>query len=312
MKLIFKSLISNAATIDGARKKGKWWIAIILGFISLIIALVPTFVHNITVKGGQYLSGNTQGVDFAIQAFVEEAETKNYKLIVHDAGKNKAKTLEIQNFEKFEYKLPNAEETFTIIKYEDSLTKDTIAELNTAKYDVIVFSKDSIHLRLVTSSSKDVVHTGTWAHAYDKFSNNTDLIQYFGKTYPGTRDNLIKFMDNAFDYQRVRVTWIQTGVMALVDLGVIILMGFMLWILTRGKANPFRMYTILDGFKIVAWAALTPAILTVALAFLLGNLPDIWFPMLLGIRAMWISMKQLRPDGSGYVEQKEVKTVNVK
>ena len=311
MKLIFKSLIDNTASIDGARKKAKWWIAIILAFISLIFALIPTFVNNITVKGSSFLSGNAHGVDFAIQSFVEEAETKNYHLVIKDSGsKKEAKKLENQGFDSFTYKRDNA--TFAVIKYEAKLSEPTIDELSNAKYSVIVFSEDSISVRFVTSSSKDVVRSGTWKKAYNKFDNGTDLVQYFGKAYPETRENMLSFMDKAYSNTRVVSAWVQTGVMALVDIGVILLMGFMLWILTRGKANPYRMYTILDTWKITSWLSLTPAILTIALGFLIKNLPDIWFPMLLGIRAMWVSMKQFRPDGSGYQEEKEVKTVNVK
>ena len=310
MKLIFKSLIDNTASIDGGRKKGKWWVAIILAFVSLVLALIPTFVNNISVKGSQFLSGNAQGIDYAVQTFTEEAETNGYKIIVKDSGSKENKKVAVENFTSFTYTKDGA--NVAVFKYEANPSPDTIVELNEAKYSVIVFSEDAIHVRFVTTTNKEVIRTGTWAGAYNKFDNDTDLVKYFGTTYPQTRDNLLSFMDKAYNKTRIASAWIQTGVMALVDLGVILLMGFMLWILTRGKTNPFRMYTILDTWKITCWLSLAPAILTIPLAFLIKNLPDIWFPMFLGIRAMWVSMKQLRPDGTGYQEPKEVKTVNVK
>ena len=88
--------------------------------------------------------------------------------------------------------------------------------------------------------------------------------------------------------------------MSAINVGIVLIMGFMVWVLTRGKNNPYRIFNVWECYKIVAWAALTPAILTSGLGFLIKAFASTLFPLLLGVRVMWLSMKSLRPDGSGY------------
>ena len=92
----------------------------------------------------------------------------------------------------------------------------------------------------------------------------------------------------------------QLGIISAVNAGIVLIMGFMLWILTRGKNNPYRLFTVWEAFKMAFWACISPALITVALGFLITNFAATMFPLLVGVRIMWMSMKSLRPDGSGY------------
>ena len=80
-----------------------------------------------------------------------------------------------------------------------------------------------------------------------------------------------------------------------VNAGISIFMGFMLWVLTRGKNN-LRWFGIWETQKIVGWTTVTPAILTTGLGFLISSFSQVMFPLLLGVRIMWLSMKLLRPE----------------
>ena len=77
--------------------------------------------------------------------------------------------------------------------------------------------------------------------------------------------------------------------------GLVFVMGLLVFVLTRGKNNMFNYLTFIDTQKIVWWACLTPAILAMILGFILTNFAQMMFIVLLGLRVMWISMKQLRP-----------------
>ena len=113
----------------------------------------------------------------------------------------------------------------------------------------------------------------------------------------------------------------QTNLILLgVNIGITFFMGLMLFILTRGKANPYRVYNFWETQKMVYWGTPTPAIL----ALIVGLIPffsqfmQIVFPLLLGVRIMWMSMKSLNPQSGAPVfpkpskEVKEVKAKNVK
>ncbi|MCQ2795826.1 MAG: hypothetical protein MJ213_00720 [Bacilli bacterium] len=101
------------------------------------------------------------------------------------------------------------------------------------------------------------------------------------------------FYDQVFVNVRRTNTWRSTGIILGVDAGVILLMGFMVWILTRGKNNPFRIYSFWDGQKIAYYASLTPGIIAL-FGFLMQNMAMMLFILGVGVRVMWLSMKTLR------------------
>ena len=114
---------------------------------------------------------------------------------------------------------------------------------------------------------------------------------------------------------RFTLTWQTTLLMFGVNAGLTIFMGLMIWVLTRGKNNPYRIFTIWECQKISAWSALTPAILSCGLSFLITSFAQVFFALLLGVRVMWLSMKTLRPEVSTPAQNKyskPVKTVDTK
>ncbi|MCQ2795453.1 MAG: hypothetical protein MJ214_04555 [Bacilli bacterium] len=106
-------------------------------------------------------------------------------------------------------------------------------------------------------------------------------------------EDCASFFDQAFINTRASNTWRSTGIILGVDAGVILLMGFMVWVLTRGKNNPFRIYTFWDGQKIAYYACLTPGIISL-FGFLMSNMAMMLFILAIGMRVMWLSMRTLR------------------
>ena len=114
---------------------------------------------------------------------------------------------------------------------------------------------------------------------------------------------------------RFTLTWQTTLMMFGINAGLTIFMGLMIWVLTRGKNNPYRIFTIWECQKISAWASFTPAVLTCGLSFLLSSFTQVFFALFLGVRVMWLSMKTLRPESAAPSQNKyskPVKTVDTK
>ncbi len=76
-----------------------------------------------------------------------------------------------------------------------------------------------------------------------------------------------------------------------------VFMGLMVFLLTRGKKNIFHVFTFGDCEKISSWAMVSPAILSLILGFILQQYAVMFFIILLGVRVMWLSMRQLKPTG---------------
>lgn len=77
--------------------------------------------------------------------------------------------------------------------------------------------------------------------------------------------------------------------------GVELLMGTLVFVLTRGKKNIFNYFNFLTCQKISWYACFTPAVIGLLAGFLFNNQSLMIFIMASGIRIMWLSMKQLRP-----------------
>ena len=79
--------------------------------------------------------------------------------------------------------------------------------------------------------------------------------------------------------------------------GLIVFLGLMIFVLTRGKNSVYRYLNVWVCQKIAWWAAFTPAILGMILGFLMATnmIGQMAFIVLLSLRIMWMSMRQLRP-----------------
>lgn len=299
MKLIFKSLINNNACIDGGRKR-KWWIAPILAILAIIFALVPAFVQSITVKGSQLFQASTYGMDYATRYFVEEAKSRNITMIVNEDKKLQVTNWDAGEQDPIEYRYNSGVDARFYYVEEYSLAEFRIFCVDKTATTVMFTSKD-FYINLFNPSKDELVTSLTCTNAYNDYAAGTNIIDVLYDTnYDVSWNNTLNFLDKAFKYERVVEAWGSAGLLAGVFALVILLMGFMIWVLTRGKTNPFRLFTFFDGIKIACWAALGPGVLALPLGFLISRFNTVMFPMLFGIRAMWLAMKSLRPDGAGY------------
>ena len=104
----------------------------------------------------------------------------------------------------------------------------------------------------------------------------------------------VGFVNSSYEPAKKQAVWMYTGIFFGVDAAAILLFGLMLFLMTRGKKNPFRIYTFWECQKMSYWAALAPAILSLA-GFFIPNFAYILFFFLFGFRMMWMSMKSMRP-----------------
>lgn len=115
------------------------------------------------------------------------------------------------------------------------------------------------------------------AYIDDVFENWEDL---FNEIYLFTKENSILYQ-----------TFFFLGIYAI----IVLFMGLMIFLLTRGKKNTFNYLTFWQCEKISMWASVSPGLLSLILGFLMSSYAVMFFIILMGLRIMWICMKQLRP-----------------
>lgn len=315
MKLIFKSLISNEAVVTGSRKH-KWWVALLILLFSLLVSIVPTFVQNISTQGDALFASSSYGLDMAFVDFVDQCDQSDYKISIKD---NK---FESENWAERDpiYFVANGETDADAAFYWTSGDFESARSLfENVPNTVVIFFKESVLLKLVNPNNSTAIATKLYDRAYKDF-DDCDFVAFLrGSNTQSEIDvnriwgNAKDFINKANNYTRVVGAFGQAGIISGINMLVAFLMGLMVFILTRGKTNVFRIFNFWEGQKIAYWASITPAVLGLIFGFLIPSFAAMSFVLFYGVRVMWLTMKQLRPDGSGYVLPKEdIKTVNVK
>lgn len=108
-------------------------------------------------------------------------------------------------------------------------------------------------------------------------------------------DNFKRMLDEGYASAAYIGAWSTTGIIFGVFVLLTFILGLVIFLMTRGKNNPFRIYTFWETQKIAYWASFTPAVISMILAFLVPSFALMGFLFIFGIRVVWMSMKSLRP-----------------
>ena len=175
----------------------------------------------------------------------------------------------------------------------------------------VVLSKASLYTRLNKDDSSEVGANTYTAYAADwkHFNDGSLLIKEAlpeGKAAGEVKlndtsdvqaiyNNWKNYYNKSYISQKTYNTWMTSLLFWGIYVALVFVMGLLVFLLTRGKNNMFNYLKFIDTQKIVWWASLAPAILAMIIGFIFSNFAQMMFIILLGMRVMWLSMKQLRP-----------------
>lgn len=111
----------------------------------------------------------------------------------------------------------------------------------------------------------------------------------------GVVDNWKGVYNVAYTTQKQINFWFSSGLYYAIYLVLGLFMGLMIFLLTRGKHNPNRGLKLGTCMNISWWIDLTPGLLAMVLGFMFSQAAGIGYIVLLGMRTMWLSMRQLNP-----------------
>ena len=114
----------------------------------------------------------------------------------------------------------------------------------------------------------------------------------------GVLDNLKTLFDKSFLEIKGRNLLYSSTIYSAVYLGLIILLGLLTFFITRGKRNFNNYLKIYQCLYIACWVSFTPGLLALILGFALSNYAVMMFILFMGVRTMWLTMKQLAPTGA--------------
>ncbi|MBQ0008746.1 MAG: hypothetical protein KBS97_00470 [Firmicutes bacterium] len=317
-KLILRSLISNNACIEGGRKK-PWYFAVIMLFLSMIFAILPLFVQTINTNGDDAFATYTYGADVATLRFTEDLNNNGIKMYVKKAEGSESKMIVAEKDGavvdvNYAHTVPAVDGTQVpdfLFFYRTTIPSDAELQIlvgEKQETSFMFFTQNEIIVHLVNFDTKAAIKNIVCQNAPKYLNEGRSINEMLSALADPTARvnetfaNWKLFIRDSYNYTRLTALWQTCLIMGGINLGITAFMGFMIWILTRGKNNPYRLFNLWDTQKMAWWAAITPSILSLAFGFLIPRFANILFPMLIGIRVMWLSMKSLRPDGSGYAE----------
>ena len=139
-----------------------------------------------------------------------------------------------------------------------------------------------------TKSGEDLITRMLTVEGFDIPTevNSLEYINGVFKNYKG-------LYDEGFVATKNRMYLMNTTVYFGVYAGLVILLGLLIFALTRGRSNPNRYLKWYQCQFIMYWACFAPGLLSMAFGFLLSQYAMMFFIIFMGLRAMWISMKQL-------------------
>ena len=176
----------------------------------------------------------------------------------------------------------------------------------------MVLFRNGIYIAIFKDSSSEILsYTNAfydWEHTNDGFRivrdtlivtdkegsplpHNPNSLEYVN----GVFANWKSLLNDCYLTTKGRSTGVTGGTFYGVYAAMVLFMGLLLWLMTRGKNNSFNYLKLYECLKMAGWAALSPGLLSMILGFLLAQFAITFFILFMGIRVMWMSMKQLKP-----------------
>ena len=95
LKRIFSSLFNNGTVMEGAKQP--WYLAVLLFFVSMVLATSPTYTQIANQDGSDFLSGTLFSIDNGLQVFSESLDEEGVDLIVRKTTINDEERVSLVN-----------------------------------------------------------------------------------------------------------------------------------------------------------------------------------------------------------------------
>ena len=310
-------------------------IPVLIAIVSVLIALVPSLVTRLNVNaGGSFIASPNYSYNVGLQGFTESmyAESCHVKIvdgaIVTEGNLENVLTAKQEGsaskstwyqevttsttgtkkitFEAFVNTDPalsdddffaNIAGDGTLCKTPDGYNRDVLLTWN-----YLAIGKNSILFTEYNTSTGKAYSAvkGSYdrLNGYDLINDNMPEAGVTGlAAQSAIADKWANVISLSYETTKISSTFQFVGVLGAVYLGLIGLFGLLIFLMTRGKNNPMRIFSLWDTQKMAYWASFSPAVLSLAIGFMMSTsaIGIFAFIFLFGMRLMWMSMKSLRP-----------------
>lgn len=320
LRIYFRALFKNDAVKEIGMTKSIY-IGAIAALLAVAVSIIPLVVHTAGQKGSDFLSASTvYNFDEGFYAFLKDAKDKGCDITFnhndHTASLNGATTDPAKNYLLYEHIYESKDghdvkrkdmQVYFVPKGVDFNTAfTTIGAENTNSTNgrdtsYIIFGYEAFAAATYKYGTYKFVSgvSGNYKAVSEKYNKVSDFYITSEPTYIANVNASVEkfkpFLDETYKQGKTQLTMMQAGIGYALNGGITLLMGFILWLLTRGKNNPNRSVKLSQTMNMAFWATITPALISLLLGFILHNASyDLMiYVVCFGFRSMWLSMKQM-------------------
>lgn len=331
----FGQLVSNASALRGAKAGPLWLtilffvFALLLPIIPIFAQQVSTngssflnsYSYNLdrTVTAMAIDLKNTRNVEFSISEdhllsvsengspvnFANYGSENIYASYLDSSSKQYELTLYLSTAENDKQKENFIAEVNNIHYAWNSTTRMDEAT-DAYRPNFIVLFKDGIYVCVYKYNTTTIV-ANSYLGDFKKVEANDKCLEtlltvdgvaqnmYDNNYTLGVYNNFKKALDKSYETLKIKNTGLTCLIYFGIFFGASLLMALLMFLLTRGKNNPNNYFSFWLCLKIQARLSFCPGLLTMVIGFFLTSQIPLIMIMLLGLRVMWISMKELRP-----------------
>lgn len=317
-KFLFKGLVNNEEVIYESKKQ-PWWTAIIVFLLSLVIAVVPSFVQITRIKGAEVLTtSQNASLDTSLILVSQHLEENNIKIEIDEQGKINVDALIPEGKEYYQHTVVAQNKElliFTICK--EAAATNLIKNYSEGKkasndiikenpYSSLIITEDKVYLTTYLNTSKNVISNGAITESakasysfvgLNESAKGTDINSFYAtKDIQTCLNHWETFLNDLYKISKTQYLWGYTGVLSAINLGVALLVSLLTMILTRLKSATGEKLNYLNALQIIAFASLAPAAIGCLLGFVISSFAQIGFVLCLGLRATFLGMKAANPN----------------
>ena len=323
LKFLFKGLINNEEVIYGS-KHHPWVAAIIIAVLSIILGVVPSFTQIAQTKGAALLtSGQNASLDTSLLLLSEHLEEKNIHFSIDEEGKVDVKSMipeyNAETNKYYEHVITSKDKELLVFNICHDTDATNFAKIYSEgkegepiekprSYFIVTETRVIITTYLKTEEVKNTIEEGIITSkaspsysfvGLNESAKGTNVNEFFAtKDYDVCLKNWETFLNDLYKISKTQYLWGYSGVLAGINLGVMLLVAVLTMILTRLKSATGDRLNYIESLKIVCFSALAPGLISLLLGFLIGSFAQVGFVLCLGLRTTFLGMKAANPTNS--------------
>lgn len=328
----FGSLINNATAIEGA-KYSPWWIGVVMLILGLLLPVLPLFVSAAKTNGTSFMKSCEYGLGMdktfgvaindldGLLTFNNSEKTINYQpnstyseadsTLIGGYVSNGGVTNGQYDLRIYYSTITGEEQINNFISEKHGIVykKGTtqVASVNEEGYtpSTVYFFQKTFFVEIFASNSttpKAKMSILADMNCLDYADGN--LKTYFcgasfnkdnNENKVAALNNLKTLIDDTYKTAKTKQMWLGSLIYLGVYAAINLFMMLMIFLMSRGKNNPNNYLTFWTCMKIGMWICFCPGLLGMILGFIFPGNAMMLYVMLIAMRTMWLTMRELRP-----------------